>query len=693
MKVKQKLTQLFNPQSIAVIGASSTKGKVGNMIAKNILAHNYSGNVYFVNPKRSRIFGRKCYKSLSDVENNVDCAIVVVPAKYVVNVVRDSVSKCKNFIVISAGFGESGSEGHNREIELNLLAKELDIQILGPNCLGFLAPSLGLNASFAEGLPVEGHTAFISQSGALAVAMMDKARADHMGFSLVVSIGNKMQIGAADIIDYLIEDKKTKVIALYLEGVIRGRYLLKVLARAYKAGKKVVVLKSGHSEDAQRAIALHTGSLAGSDEIFSAAIEKVGAIRAQTMDELFALMLFGAYCDVKTFGSRVSVVTNAGGPGVLAADIVADLSSLEMNVFASETKKKLQKKLPVAASVHNPVDLLGDANIDRYREGLKIVLADEKTDVVLVLLTPQDQTPVDLVAELLVEVQKKSKKMILTSFIGGVRVANSVQYMRENGVLHFDTPQRALSALASFVKEKKVFMLTEKSVNRERRIKTRQIIDRGFEHGGLYFADVAEIAKIYSVPIVKFVDVTNGLDAQTHIKYPCVAKIDNPKIAHKTDRGGVIASIKTLIELDQARKTLLRKFPEKNSRVIVQKMLPIETELIIGMKKDPVFDTVIVAGLGGVYVEVFHAVDHYVTPLSITEIKKILTTGALAFLFDGTRGEKSYDSDMIAHVIQTLALIGRENPEIIAIDINPLLVYNNDAVDTAVDFKIIIKNT
>ncbi len=690
MEGKQKLHKLFHPRSIAIVGASSTKGKVGQMIAKNVVTHGFSGDVYFVNPKRKTIFGKKCYPGVSAIGKNVDCAVIAVPAAFVVDVVRDAHVYCKNFVVISAGFGESGTEGHNREVQLNLLAKELDVRIVGPNCLGFLVPSLGLNASFAEGLPADGHTALVSQSGALAVAMMDKAQIDHVGFSLIVSIGNKMHIGAADVIDYLITDKKTRVIALYLEGVVRGTDFLRSLARAKKVGKKVIILKSGQSTEAQGAIALHTGSLAGDDAVFSAAVDKVGAVRAQTMGEFFALVRLGAYCDEKDFGHRIGIVTNAGGPGVLATDIIAQLPQIQMSTFTQKTKKALQSALPDAASVHNPVDVLGDADISRYRDALHSVVADQHTDVIVVLLTPQDHTPIAAVADLLVEVQKKTTKMIIASFIGGERVDGAIAHMREYGILHFAVPYDALNALAQFLKEKRVFALTQKSADKTRRKKAKKVIDRGYAQGGLYFADVTEIARLYGVPIARHSDVTDGFGADMHIQYPCVAKVDSPHVLHKTDRGGVLTGIRTLRELHHARTVLQKTFPSKDVRIIVQKMLPIKMELIIGMKRDPIFDTVIVVGLGGIYVEVFRAVDYYIAPLSLSEIKKILTEGTLSFLFDGTRGEECYNSDGIARSIYALALMSNENPEIRAIDINPLFIYNNDTADVAVDCKIII---
>ncbi|MEN8252273.1 MAG: CoA-binding protein, partial [Patescibacteria group bacterium] len=430
--MKQNYRKLFKPKSIAVIGASDSEGKVGNMIAKNITSHNYDGDVFFVNPKREKILGKKCYATLADIGHPVDCAIVVVPGKFVESVVHESASNCKNFVVISAGFGETGLAGHNREMSLNELATAEGVNILGPNCLGFLTPSIGLNASFAEGLPKEGKIAVISQSGALAVAIMDKAREENIGFSSVVSIGNKMMIGAAELIEYYTKDNNTTTIALYLEGVNRGEAFLRAISNAVKAGKKVIVLKAGKTEAAQEAIALHTGSLAGSDDIFSAALVKSGAIRAENMSDFFALVRF-ADCyknDIKKV-AKIGIVTNAGGPGVLATDVVSDIDGIGMSNLEKSTKDALKEKLPAAASVHNPVDLLGDATLERYQEGIKKLVADKNVDIILVLLTPQDQTPVDDIAKLVIEMQRKTKKIILTSFIGGERVRSAIDAMAE----------------------------------------------------------------------------------------------------------------------------------------------------------------------------------------------------------------------------------------------------------------------
>ncbi len=694
MKQKQKFSQLFKPHSIAVIGASSTKGKVGNMIARNITSHNYDGDVFFVNPKRKKILGKKCYPTLVDIGQSIDCAIIVVPGKFVEDVVRESVEVCKNFVVISAGFGETGTKGHNREMSLRLLAEKMNIKILGPNCLGFLAPAIGLNASFAEGLPRVGRTAVISQSGALAVAIMDKAREEKIGFSSVISIGNKMHIGAPELIEYFYSDENTDVIALYLEGVDNGQLFLNAIEKAIDNNKKIIILKAGRTQEAQRAIALHTGSLAGSDEIFTAALQKVGALRVDSMSEFFALIRVGEHCK-NNFKNpiRIGILTNAGGPGVLTTDIVASLNDIEMSKLSTSLQSTLAKVLPDAASVHNPIDILGDATLERYEIATKKIIIDKNVDVIFILLTPQDQTPVDEIAKMIVNVQQKTRKLVMTSFIGGERVKKAIEFMNDNGILHFNSPKLALYALSTFVDKKNIYTMIYNSIDKKRADAVKKIIDGVQKRTSLYFDECKMIAKKYNINISKHWDITKGLDAKTKIKYPCIVKVDNPNILHKTDHGGVILSIKNLKELDNARRILLNRFSEIGTKIIVQPMFPIKTELIIGFKRDPIFGVIIIAGLGGIYTEVFKRIDFYITPLTLKEIKNTLKNGNISFLFNGTRGIQKYDINSIANIIYNMALMGIENPQIKTVDINPLLVYNNDIADVAVDFKVILYNS
>ncbi len=693
MKQKQNLANFFNAQTIAVIGASATEGKVGHTIVKNILSYGYAGEVYLINPHREKILKKKCYASISEIGVKIDCVIVVVPAPLVYDVIADSVLFCKNFVVISAGFGESGLSGHNREMQLSKLAQDQGLTIIGPNCLGYIIPSLGLNASFATGMPRIGPVACISQSGALIVALLDKAEQDHVGFSSVVSIGNKMQVGVSDLISYYATDPATRVIAVYLEGVVQGRELMQSIARAVKNDKKVIILKAGQSHAAQKAIALHTGSLAGDDEVFDYALKKVGAIRVATFDDLFAMIMLSVHTiDMRPNLSfrNIGVITNAGGPGVLVTDEIATKKNIIMSELSQNTIKVLTKKLPPAASTHNPVDLLGDATVDRYMIAIAQLIRDQNVDVLLVLLTPQDHTPVLEVAKFIIETQKKTKKIIIVSFIGGRKVANAVALLRENGIAHFASPQQAINTLDHLLSKTKTYSLAFPPCSISKKEKIDNILKNMSKRRSLYFDECAQVAQIYDIPTIAHHDITKGLSAQIHETYPCVAKIDAPTILHKTDRGGVIYPINNLSELHHAWMYLRHSFNDPLARIITQPMLPIKNELIIGMKRDDIFGTVVVVGLGGIYTEFLNVKVLFIAPISLAEIIHTLKVGKLAFLFARTRGQQPYHIEAIAQIVYNVSKLGNDNSAISAIDINPLLVYNDDRGDIVVDIKIVL---
>jgi acetyltransferase len=381
-----KLNNLFNPKSIAIVGASEEEGKVGNVVAKNILTLGYKGEVFLVNPKHEKLFGQKCYKSLDEIESQVDLAIIIIPAKFVNEAVMAAAERIKNFVIISAGFGEvhpvksaeSGpasqvfngvnEEGPKRQKELLEIAEKYSLNILGPNCLGFIVPSLKLNASFAGGLPEAGNIAFVTQSGALAVAMMDAAKNYDFKFSEIISIGNKMQIDETELLKYLEKDEKTKVIGMYLEGIKDGQ---KFIETVRNLSKPVVVLKAGKTEKAQKAIASHTGALAGSAEITTAVFKNANIIQAENLEEFFNLLHLISFCEAP-FSPEVAVVTNAGGAGVLTSDAFLE-KVLMLTEFSNDAKENLRKLLPEESSVENPVDLLGDAREDRYEKTLDII--------------------------------------------------------------------------------------------------------------------------------------------------------------------------------------------------------------------------------------------------------------------------------------------------------------------------------
>lgn len=697
MKQENNFDKLFYPKSIAVVGASTTEGKVGNSIAKNVIGNEYKGNVYFVNPKHKEIFHVPCYETIEEIPiKNIDCAIIVVPVKYVEEVIRNGSDKCKNYVVISAGFGEGGIEGHNREMRLLNLAKEKNLKIMGPNCLGFINSSISLNASFASGMPSsDSGTVFISQSGALAVAAMDKAKKEGLGFAQVISIGNKMQVDITSLIDYFSNKKEIKTIAVYAEGINKGEQLIFAIQEAIKKGKKVVVLKSGKSEIAKKTIALHTGSLAGSDVIFSSVLKKSGAIRVDNFEQLFGIMMFLENLSQEEIliGSRAAVVTNAGGAGVLVVDEIEKQNLLGLAGLNKDTKNALRKRLPKEVAVENPVDILGDADEVRYKEALEKVIGDESVDVVFAILTPQDQTPIEDITNLIININQVSKKLVIPIFIGGEKIENSLKKFKSFRIPYFQSYENAIKIVGEVFQKKVNNEFKEHKINSKRQEIAVKIFDKvkREKRNLLYFFEAKKLANLYDLPVSKFWDVTDGMKASMRITYPCVAKIDNPNILHKTDEGGIILPITSNLQLRNAAKELLKKFKtEEGNRVVVQPLYENKTELIIGMKRDEIFGPVIVVGLGGIYTEVLKLVDFMVLPLSRSEIKRNLRSSKISFLFQQTRGQEKYDIDEMVDIIYDLSILAEENPEIFMIDINPLLIYNDRRKAIGVDFKIVI---
>lgn len=696
MNQKNNFDELFYPKSIAVIGASETEGKVGNSIAKNVIGNKYKGNVYFVNPKHTEIFHVPCYKTIEEIPvKKIDCAIVVVPAKYVEEVIRNGSDKCKNYVVISAGFGEKGIEGHNREMRLLNLAQEKGLKIMGPNCLGFINSSASLNASFASGMPnSDSSTVFISQSGALAVAAMDKARKESLGFSQVISIGNKMQVDITSLIDYFSDKKEIETIAIYSEGVNNGEQLIFAIQEAIKKGKQIIILKSGVSETAKKTIALHTGSLAGSDDIFSAALKKSGAIRVDSFEELFSFIRFLENLNQEnlSLGFRVAIVTNAGGAGVLAVDEIEKQNLLTLSNLSGDIKNVFKKNLPEEASVENPIDILGDADEMRYKNTLEKIIGEDNVDIVFAILTPQDQTPVENIASLIIDINQRNEKLVIPVFIGGDRVESSLKKFDSFKITSFKSYEDAVQVVGKVFQKKFTNEFKYHKVNSKRREIAFKIFDqiKDEKRNSLYFAEAKKLANLYELPLSKFWDVTEGMKASVNINYPCVAKIDNPKILHKTDRGGIILPITTNLQLLSATKDLLEKFKEEGSRVVVQPLYENKTELILGLKRDDIFGLVIMIGLGGIYTEIFKLVDFMVVPLSRSEIKRNLKNSKISFLFQQTRGQEKYDLDEMVDIIYSLSILAEENPEISMIDINPLLIYNDRRKAIGVDFKVMI---
>lgn len=690
MKTKNTYQKLFSPQSIAIVGASNKKGKIGTIIAENISKLGYKGKTYLINPAYKFLGFKRCYPSLSAVKKEIDVAIICVPAKFVLGVVKEGMQNVKNFVIISAGFSEIGAEGAKREQELIALAKKNNLNILGPNCLGFINPIVNLNASFAAGMPKAGNVAFVSQSGALIVGLLDKAKEEHMGFSNVISIGNQMQVDEADILEYLAEDKETKVIGMYLEGIKDGSRFLKV-AKKVSQKKPIVILKAGKTEQAQKAISSHTGALAGSDEIVDVAFKSAGIIRADNLDDFFALLGLISFTDAPKNG-QMAVITNAGGAGVLATDAFKNKEIVLME-FSQKAKENFAKQLPSESSVHNPIDLLGDAGVDRYQNILEM-LKKENPGSTICILTPQQQTPVEEIAKIITSVKEKNKMSLAAVFIGGERVKNGVLHLKQNNIPNFSNPESCVRALDQYYRWS--IFANEKTdeqkyaANADCKKIVSNIIKNAREQkrGALSFSEAANVMLEYGIDSGSFWIVSADGEKPEIKEFPVVAKIDSDKVLHKSDKQGVILNIKNSGELEEALKALGQNFP--GEKVLVQPMQQKQIEIILGIKKDDIFGPVIVYGLGGIYTEIFHMADFLLPPMSEAEIKKQVLSGKIRFLFQGARGQKAYDAEEFSKIIKGIMDFALENSDIDGFDINPLFIYNDGRKASAVDIKIII---
>jgi acetyltransferase len=683
------LEKLFNPKSIAIVGATDEKGKVGTAIVNNILNLGYEGRVFFVNPKHEMLLGKKCYKTLEEIEEEIDLAIIVIPAKFVLEVIKNTSEKVKNFVIISAGFSEIGEEGKKLEQVLLEVAKAKNLNILGPNCLGFIAPKIKLNASFAGGLPKTGNISFVSQSGAIISALLDIASKENIGFSNIISIGNKMNLSENELLEYLENDSETKVIGMYLEGIKDGKKF-KEIAKKISKSKPVVILKAGKSEKSQKAISSHTGALAGSEEIIKALFKKTGIIQAETLDEFLNIIRLISLVNAP-FSNKIAVITNAGGPGVLTTDAFSD-KNIELAGISENVKNKLREFLPKESSLENPIDLLGDAQEDRYGKTLEVIDTEDFGSIIIIL-TPQENTPVYEIAKKLSEFKNKTQKTIVAVFLGGKKIEKSAEILKKNNIPNFIFPDDAINALDKHyqwgINKNKVEITRNiveidknkideaKDVIRKTKLENRSV---------LYFREAKEIMDIYGISTVEFQEV--NADKELAIDFPMAMKVDSEKVLHKTDKQGVILNIKNEDEFRIAYQKMNENFPKEN--IIIQPMQKIETELIVGIKKDETVGPVVVFGLGGIYTEVFKIVDFLIPPVTIPEIKEILLKSPIRFLFNETRGQKAYSIDSLSDVLFKISILAQDLNEIKEFDINPLLIYNDSRESIAVDVKIII---
>jgi len=700
------LEPLFCPSSIAIVGASRRAGTAGNEILRNLIYGEYNGVVYPVNPKAKSIQGVRCLPRVSDIDEMVDLAVIIVPSPAVEKLVIECADKgTKHFVIISAGFKEIGGEGVEREKRLQAIAKERGLSILGPNCLGIINadPQVRMNAAFGGSIPDHGCISLISQSGALAAALLDYARGRKIGFSRFVSFGNKSDITEIDLLKSLATDPNTKVIMMYVEDITNGQEFLNTAFEITHGSnpKPILAIKTGRTQEGAAAAASHTGSLAGSDEVYDAIFSQAGVMRIESVEELFDLAeVFEEESLAK--GRSTAIITNAGGPGIMATDACIR-NGLKLSKFQEYTLKSLKFQMPPTASLKNPVDVIGDARDDRYRAALDAVMADEGVDQVMVLVTPQAMTNVKGIAEVIADAEKFSEKPVVACMMGDVAVEPAVQVFKERDVPNYQFPENAMRAMAAKCK----FAEWVRSPIREYR---QFEVNR--EAVGKIFADelaagrnqlielrALEVFGHYGFPIVPFKlakSAEEAVDTASEIGYPVVMKIAGPKILHKTDVGGVKLNLTDEQSVRTAYEEMIQTVRQKLGEdieiwgVVVQKMLPRGKEIILGITRNPQFGPLLMFGLGGIYTEALRDVSFRLAPIRENVAHEMIKDIRSHRLLEGVRGEPASDLDAIAECLMRLSQLVTENPQIKELDINPLIVYPKGQGACVADARVIL---
>jgi len=691
---------------VAVFGASEKPDSVGGRVFGNLLTSDYKGKLVAVNPKYEQVFGEPCYPGIPAHHDPIDLAVVATPA----NTVPGVIAECgrvgiKAAIILSAGFGEAGEAGRVLQQQTLETARARRVRLVGPNCLGILRPHAHLNATFSKNQALPGHTAFISQSGALCTAVLDWALARQIGFSGMVSTGDAADLGVGEFLDYFAMDDLTHSILVYLEGVPDSRSFLSGL-RAAARQKPVLVMKSGRHPAGSRAAFSHTGSLVGADDVFTAALERAGAVRVDSVDELFAAasILEGSR---RMRGRRLAIISNAGGPAVIAADRASELG-LELPQFTPETQSELNRALPAHWSKANPVDLLGDAGEERYRAAMEACELDPQVDVLLVMLTPQAMTNASAVATVTVETQAKHGKPILTCWMGGDSIREGQSILEKGGLPTFNTPEKAVEAISYLVNyhdHQRLLLqtpgpLTDAPVPDLNR--ARQLVDRTLQEGRgqMRSAGAKELLQCFGIPVVPSRKAANPQEAQkaaAEVGYPVVLKIDSPDITHKSDVGGVELNLRNPDQVHDAFISMMERAQRaaptaRISGVLVEPMLKVRhgRELMIGIVRDPVFGPAISFGAGGVAVEVFRDRAVALPPLNESLIRSLIGRTKVSQLLGAFRGMLPVDESTVFAVLSRISDLACFLPEILELDINPLVAHAGGVV--ALDARVLLQS-
>ncbi|MGA2823674.1 MAG: acetate--CoA ligase family protein, partial [Bacteroidales bacterium] len=699
------LDPIFNPQRIALIGVTTNPNSVSSKVLINLVSGGFRGVVYPVNADHEAVMGIPCYPDIKSLPKVPDLGIICTP----VNKVASIVDECgemgiPGLIIISAGFQEIGEEGKKLETEIRTLIKKYKgMRIIGPNCLGVIVPSLKLNASFAAAMPSPGNIAFISQSGALCTSVLDWAMEGKIGFSQFVSIGNSLDVEFGDLIDYFGEDENTHCIILYMESITNARKFM-TAARAFARKKPIIVYKAGRFPESAQVAASHTGAMASEDAVYDAAFQRAGLARVYEIGDIFSVAeLIGR--NKFPSGPRLGIITNAGGPGVMATDALIASNGV-LSELSKETIAKLNENLPAYWSHRNPVDVLGDARAKRVAKATQIVLEDPNTDAVLVILTPQAMTNPNATAKEISALVGLTNKPILAAWLGGKSMHEADDILVEAGIPSYKTPEQAIQAfmtMVSYSRNLEILYETPRDVPVEfivDRVKLRSEFEQIIRKSEAVLSE--EISKTilesYGIATTKPYKSSSAKEAvsiATNIGYPVVMKIDSPDITHKSDVGGVMLNISDHQQVKKAFRQIteaavIHQPSARIEGVTVQRMFSSKdaVELILGIKKDKVFGTVLMVGMGGVTAELFGDKVLGFPPLNESLARRMLESLKIYPLLKGYRGSKPKNTDQLIQVLIRLSYLAADYPEILELDINPLLITSAEVI--ALDGRIII---
>lgn len=697
------LNVFFNPKSIAVIGASRTPEKVGSIVLRNIINSGFKGDIYPINPNTEEINGKKCYSDIFSIPDGCDLVVISLPSEVALEVILQVAKKgIKNIVLYASGFKEIGEEGKVLEEKLLKLISENGLNLLGPNCLGFVNNNIGLNATFGESVKDNGNIKFISQSGAIAASIFDWANSIGLGFGEFITIGNKSDINENDILGYFksISDREGESsnfsIGMYLESISNGGEFIKIASELSKK-HPIFIIKPGKTSAATSAMKSHTGSIAGEDDVLDAALSQAGIIRCSSMEDFFDITKSFAWSQIPA-GPNVAIISNAGGPAVISADAVV-LEGLNLIEFNEATTSKLRKVLPRSASFHDPLDLMGDALAERYGHSAEIVIENSNVDYVLFLLTPQIMTQIEKTAEYISYVSSKYKKPIICSFIGGTNISKGEEILNKNKIPVFRFPERAINAIGSMWRYKQNLVVIS-NTNHDSNFETiskiqdedevRKIIQHSIneKHITLENIEADKLMNYVGIKTPASAYITKLDEAKSFVSqnnYPVVLKLSGQGMLHKLDAGGVITNIKNYQDLESAFNNILAKTEMKNLQIQIQKQVENGIEIILGMKIDPIFGYFILFGAGGSFVEIIMDKNIHLLPMNHLQAKSLILNSKINKMIQKLGIEIESLSKVLVHFSKLEYII----PEAKEIEINPLILTKNDI--WAVDSKVLMK--